>query len=128
MAAAHEPSSAELKAWFEKNSSKFALPSRYSFRHIYFSPDKRGQNAQADAAAALPRITGQPENSALALSLGCRGVSTDWQSIDARSAAAVARAGLELAAFTFTRRGTLARLERLGVVAACVEGAALDAS
>jgi glycosyltransferase involved in cell wall biosynthesis len=27
----------------------FALPSRYSFRHLYFSPDKRGKNAQEDA-------------------------------------------------------------------------------
>jgi glycerophosphoryl diester phosphodiesterase len=70
----------------------------------------------------------EPATLALAVSLGCRGVSADWQSIDARSAAAVARVGLELAAFTFTRRGTLARLERLGVVVACVEGAALDAS
>ena len=39
--------------------------------------------------------------------------------------AAVARAGLDLAAYTFTSRRTLARLERLGVAAACVEGAAL---
>ena len=46
VAAAHEPSTAELKAWFEKNSGKFALPSRYSFRHIYFSPDKRGTSSQ----------------------------------------------------------------------------------
>jgi hypothetical protein len=43
VAAAHEPSTAELKGWFEKNTDKFALPSRYSFRHIYFSPDKRGK-------------------------------------------------------------------------------------
>ncbi len=28
VAAAHEPSTAELKAWFEKNTDKFALPSR----------------------------------------------------------------------------------------------------
>src|ERR1035438_6965840 len=55
VAAAHEPSTAELKAWFEKNSNKFALPSRYSFRHLYFSPDKRGKNAQQDAAKALDR-------------------------------------------------------------------------
>src|SRR5271167_616289 len=39
VATAHEPSTAELKPWFEKNSNKFALPSRYSFRHLYFSPD-----------------------------------------------------------------------------------------
>jgi len=78
VAAAHEPSTAELKAWFEKNSSRFALPSRYSFRHLYFSPDKRGQNAQADAAKALPKIAGQPENSALALSLGDRFMFQDY--------------------------------------------------
>jgi hypothetical protein len=69
VAAAHEPSSAELKAWFEKNSNKFALPSRYSFRHLYFSPDKRGKNAQDDAAKALAKIAGQPEDSKLAVSL-----------------------------------------------------------
>ena len=69
VAAAHEPSSAELKAWFEKNSSKFALPSRYSFRHLYFSPDRRGKNAQDDAAKALAKIAGQPEDSKLAVSL-----------------------------------------------------------
>jgi hypothetical protein len=43
-------------------------------------------------------------------------------------AAALARPdcdGLDLAALTVTRRRTLARLARLGVVAACVEGAAL---
>src|SRR5271166_3118565 len=66
VAAAHEPTTAELKAWFEKNSNKFALPSRYSFRHLYFSPDKRGKNAQEDAAKALAKIAGQPEDSKLA--------------------------------------------------------------
>ena len=70
VAAAHEPSSAELKAWFDKNKDKFALPSRYSFRHLYFSPDKRGKNAQQDAANALAKISGQPQNSALAASTG----------------------------------------------------------
>jgi peptidyl-prolyl cis-trans isomerase C len=69
VAAAHEPSPAELKAWFGKNSNKFALPSRYSFRHLYFSPDKRGKSAQNDAAKALARIAGQPEDSKLAVSL-----------------------------------------------------------
>ncbi len=70
VAAAHEPSMAELKAWFEKNKDRFALPSRYSFRHLYFSPDKRGKNAQEDAAKTLARIAGQPEDSKLAVSLG----------------------------------------------------------
>ncbi len=70
VAAAHEPSTAELKAWFEKNNSKFALPSRYSFRHVYFSPDRRGKNAQQDATQALAKISGQPEDSKLAASVG----------------------------------------------------------
>jgi parvulin-like peptidyl-prolyl isomerase len=69
VAAAHEPSTAELKSWFEKNSNKFALPSRYTFRHLYFSPDKRGKNAQDSAAKALRKIAGQPEDSKLAVSL-----------------------------------------------------------
>lgn len=70
VAGAHEPSTSELKSWFEKNDGKFALPSRYSFRHLYFSPDKRGHSAQEDAAKVLTRIAGQPENSPLAASAG----------------------------------------------------------
>jgi peptidyl-prolyl cis-trans isomerase C len=70
VAAAHEPTTAELRAWFDKNTNKFALPGRYSFRHLYFSPDKRGKNAQEDAAKVLAKIAGQPEDSPLAASLG----------------------------------------------------------
>jgi glycerophosphoryl diester phosphodiesterase len=62
-----------------------------------------------------------------ARSIGCAGIAADWHLIDRRSAAAVAAADLVLAAWTVRRRPTLARLARLGVVAACVEGAALPA-
>ena len=78
IAAAHEPSTAELKTWFEKNSTKFALPSRYSFRHLYFSPDKRRENAQTDAARALARILDQPEDSRLGVSLADRFMFQDY--------------------------------------------------
>jgi peptidyl-prolyl cis-trans isomerase C len=78
VAAAHEPSPAELKAWFDKNSNKFALPSRYSFRHLYFSPDKRGKNAEDDAAKALAKIAGQPEDSKLAVSLADQFMFQDY--------------------------------------------------
>ena len=78
VATAHEPSPSELKAWFEKNSGKFALPSRYSFRHLYFSPDKRGANAQGNAAEALSKIAGQPEDSKLAVSLADRFMFQDY--------------------------------------------------
>jgi peptidyl-prolyl cis-trans isomerase C len=78
VAAAHEPSTGELKTWFDKNSTKFALPSRYSFRHLYFSPDKRGANAREDAARSLAKISGQPEDSKLAVSLPDRFMFQDY--------------------------------------------------
>jgi hypothetical protein len=70
VAAAHEPDPKELRAWFDAHREQFALPSRYSFRHLYFSPDKRGTRARDDAAKALGRIAGESETSKLALSLG----------------------------------------------------------
>lgn len=88
VAAAHEPSTAELKAWFEKNTDKFALPSRYSFRHLYFSPDRRGKNAQQDAANALAKIAGQPEDSKLAASLADSFMFQDYYGDRAPSAIA----------------------------------------
>lgn len=88
VARAHEPSSAELKAWFEKNSNKFALPSRYSFRHLYFSPDRRGNNAQDDATRALATIAGQPEDSKLAISLADPFMFQDYYGDRARDALA----------------------------------------
>jgi len=48
-----EPSPEELRAWYEKNKTQFALPARVSFRHLYFSPDRRGRNVRADAESAL---------------------------------------------------------------------------
>jgi peptidyl-prolyl cis-trans isomerase C len=78
VATAQEPSTVELKAWFDKNKEKFALPSRYSFRHLYFSPDKRGQNAQEDATKALTKIAGQPEESKQAASLADQFMFQDY--------------------------------------------------
>jgi len=78
VAAAHEPTTDELKPWFAKNSDKFAMPSRYGFRHLYFSADKRGPNARDDTAKALTRIAGQPEDSKLATSLGDQFMFQDY--------------------------------------------------
>lgn len=78
VAAAQEPTTAELKAWYEKNTDKFALPSRISFRHLYFSPDDRGQRAHDDAVKALERIAGQPEDSKLAASLADKFMFQDY--------------------------------------------------
>jgi parvulin-like peptidyl-prolyl isomerase len=69
VAAAREPTTAELEAWFATNADKFALPKRVSFRHLYFSPDRRGNSAREDAAKALAQLAGQPEDTKLAESL-----------------------------------------------------------
>ena len=63
VAAAHQPTPAELEAWYEKNRDRFALPSRLSFRHLYFSPDRRGERAHDDAMKALGEIGREPEGS-----------------------------------------------------------------
>jgi peptidyl-prolyl cis-trans isomerase C len=65
VASAHEPSTEELKAWYGNNSQKFALADRATFRHLFFGFDRRGQNAQTDAVAALSKIAGKPEDSSL---------------------------------------------------------------
>ena len=54
------PQPGELKAWFEKNKDQFALPPRVSFRHIYFSPDRRGRNVQSDAERTQRELAGKP--------------------------------------------------------------------
>lgn len=61
-----------------------------------------------------------------ALALGCRGVSVQWRALGDASVARARAAGLEVAAWTVRRRSTFDRLARLGVVAVCVEAAALD--
>lgn len=61
-----------------------------------------------------------------AVSLGCVGVSVEWPAVDADLVALARRAGLEVSAFTVRRRPTFNRLARLGLVAICVEAAALD--
>jgi hypothetical protein len=70
VAAAHEPSADELKAWYATHAVQFAMPPRLSFRHVYFSPDHRGARARDDAAAALAKLAGQPEDAPVAASVG----------------------------------------------------------
>jgi peptidyl-prolyl cis-trans isomerase C len=70
VAAAREPTPEELGKWYEANLDRFAFPPRVSFRHLYFSPDRRGGRVRDDAAAALTQLAGQPEDSRLAAALG----------------------------------------------------------
>jgi peptidyl-prolyl cis-trans isomerase C len=69
IASAREPMPGELETWYEPHRDQFAFPPRISFRHLYFSSDRRGAHARDDAAAALTKLAGQPEDSSLAATL-----------------------------------------------------------
>jgi glycerophosphoryl diester phosphodiesterase len=60
-----------------------------------------------------------------AWSLGCAALASEFHAITERSARLVREAGLDLVAWTVTRPATVSRLQRAGVYAVCVEGAAL---
>jgi glycerophosphoryl diester phosphodiesterase len=68
----------------------------------------------------------EPATIAAARDVGCSGISVQWRGIDGPGMERAARAHLEVAAWTVRRRASFDRLARLGVVAVCVEGAALD--
>ena len=70
VAAAHEPTTDELKAWFGSNTKLFEQPARVTFRSLYFSPDRRGPHAKEDAEKALPKLAGRPAGWPGAASLG----------------------------------------------------------
>jgi peptidyl-prolyl cis-trans isomerase C len=61
VSALREPPDDELRVWFERNPQRFALPGLVSFRHLYFSPDLRGERVHDAAANALQKLAGKPE-------------------------------------------------------------------
>ena len=67
-----------------------------------------------------------PTTLSLALGLGCRGLCVLWGAITPASMREARDAGLDVAAWTVRLRSTYRRLERLGVMAQCVEAGALD--
>lgn len=52
VADAEEPTSAMLEEFFTDNLDRYEIPERWSFRHRYFSADRR-DDAESDARAAL---------------------------------------------------------------------------
>jgi hypothetical protein len=57
-----EPATEEVRAWFAENPQRFALAPRVSFRHLYFSFDRRGERAGEAAARSLAALAGQPSD------------------------------------------------------------------
>ena len=59
LAAAREPTEAELGAFFEAQRERYRLPPRISFSHVYFSPD-RGAEGEASLVLASLRPESPP--------------------------------------------------------------------
>jgi peptidyl-prolyl cis-trans isomerase C len=64
-----QPSRQELEVWFEQNAPRFTVAGRASFRHLYFSFDKRGERAREAAEGAFEKLVGQPADSPQAATL-----------------------------------------------------------
>jgi glycerophosphoryl diester phosphodiesterase len=92
-----------------------------------FDPDALAGLAQRvpDWPRWLNALELGPATVELALGLGCRAIAVEWHALK-RPAVEVARAaGLGVVAWTVSSPTVLARLEGLGVLAACIEGEAL---
>jgi hypothetical protein len=51
-----EPNEPSVREFFERNAARYARPAQVSFRHIYFSKEKRGANGDATAREALAAL------------------------------------------------------------------------
>ena len=70
VASLRDPSADELRAWYAKNSERFAEPGRRSFRHVYFSTDRRGERARQDAERALSKLAIRHADSSSVAAIG----------------------------------------------------------
>jgi glycerophosphoryl diester phosphodiesterase len=92
--------------------------------------DPAALEAVAHLAPAWPRWLNAVVLDARAVAeakrLGCVAVTGQWRSITPASVRLARDADLQVVAWTSRRRSTYARLARLGVLAICAEGPALD--
>jgi hypothetical protein len=58
LSALQEPTTEELRTWFDAHRESFAQPPRISFRHVYYSFDTHGQEARAAAAREVAAPAG----------------------------------------------------------------------
>jgi hypothetical protein len=56
LATSTAPDEAQLRVYLHEHAASYRVPQKYSFRHIYYSRDRR-EDAQADALAALSITT-----------------------------------------------------------------------
>lgn len=73
------PSHDDLAAWYAGQADRFTQPPRVSFRHLYFSPDGRGDAAtRTAAAAALPEVADLPIDAPAPAGVGDRFMYQDF--------------------------------------------------
>ncbi|WNM57532.1 peptidylprolyl isomerase [Candidatus Nitrospira allomarina] len=60
LAALRNPTTEELRAWYEKNPERFTPAPRVSFHHLYFSPDRRGAGVKDEAESVREQLNGKP--------------------------------------------------------------------
>lgn len=53
-----EPSPSELSAWFAARRERYEEPSRWSFRHVFYSVDRRGEQSAREQASSDLRLLG----------------------------------------------------------------------
>jgi peptidyl-prolyl cis-trans isomerase C len=56
IATAAVPEDAAVREFFEKNAARYAKPGRVTFRHVYFSKEKRSTRTEEAATAALAAL------------------------------------------------------------------------
>ncbi|MFN0066367.1 MAG: peptidyl-prolyl cis-trans isomerase [Limisphaerales bacterium] len=56
LAGGAEPDEAALRRFFTENEARYARPARVSFRHVYFSREKRGASAETVALEGLAAL------------------------------------------------------------------------
>lgn len=67
-----DPTDAELQAFFDESQEDYRIPPEFSFSHIYFNADHRGDAAEADAMKVLARLRAQNPPPSRAPELGDR--------------------------------------------------------
>jgi hypothetical protein len=65
IASAAEPDEAALRKFFEENAARYMKPVRVTFRHVYFSKERRGKRLTTDAREALESLRKGAEEEAL---------------------------------------------------------------
>lgn len=101
IAMAGTPDEAALEKYFAGHHARYAKPARLSFRHVYFSRDKRGDRAEAaagDALAALKKADAEEETLGDGFLAGFEFTAQDEREIAATFGAEFAAAVMQLKA------------------------------